>query len=240
MPVVSLGIVASGVKMEPQVRLPGGAVTNSVFATPDHAGFAMGDFTLEWYGSIDDTTTTDVALISQWAPTANRAFSLRWANIGGVKQFKLWISLTGTTSLTAVDGSFPFTLANDQFFGVRATRQSSTGTMKVYTSPTVYSPTWTLRGTSTPASATGTLFNSTDRVMVGGIGTATAGVTSNHVVGNFRYGRVYNGYEAAGTLIAAPDPALALRLDDASITDATGKVWTPTGAASFIAMPRAA
>jgi hypothetical protein len=230
------GIVASSVQIETRLRLPGGGVTNSVLSTPDDAGFTMGDFTIEFFGSIDDTTTNDMALISQWtAFESQRSFSVRWANIGGVKQIKVWISLTGATSLSPADGTFPFPLNNGELFGVRATRQSSSGTIKVYgaqVGTVIDPPTWVLKGTGT--SSTGTLWNSTKRAMVGAIGgSADDTVTSNHLVGFCRRFVVLNGYEGFGTVICAPD----IRIQDhtaTSFVDPQGKTWTLTGATDLL------
>jgi hypothetical protein len=240
---ISRGIAASQVQRATWLDLPGGAITNSIASTPDNAAFALTDFTAQWWGYLDDTTLNDQALISQWQPNSDRAFSLRWANLSGVKQFKLHISLNGTSTISSADGAFPFTLNNGQFFGVRATRQGSTGIMKVYTSPSIVTQVWTLRGTVTPATSTGALWNSTKPLMVGGIGTATDGVTSNHVYGRCIYAALQNGYDSAGggggTYVAAAD----LRFQDPNATswvDTTGKTWSVLGAADLVTALKAA
>jgi hypothetical protein len=235
----TLGIVSSSIATETWLRLPGGAVSNSIASTPDHAAFALGNFTVQWWGTLDDTTVTDQALISQWAPNSSRAFSLRWANISGVKQFKVWVSLNGTSSLSAADGAFPFTLANDQFFGVKAARNSTTGLVRVWTSPSIVNQVWTLRGSATPASSTGALFNSTKRLMIGGLGTAIDDITtSNHAVGYCCYAGMMNG-DDAGSWVAGAD----FRTQDpeaSSFTDGLTRVWTINGAADMVTLLKAA
>lgn len=233
----TLGILASSAFTETQLRLPGGAVTNSVLSTPDHSSFAMTDFEAAWFGSIDDPTVTDVCLISQWSPNSDRSWSMRMIYVSGVAYLKLWISTNGTSSVgSSPDTTAPLTIAAGQYVGLRVTRQQSTGNTKFYqsTASPADPPSWTQRGSTIVVSAAGAIFNSTVPVMIGGIGTATAGVTSNHVTGYFRRAYVRNGYDGSGTIVAQPD-VTALADTATSFTDSTSKVWTLNGATDLIA-----
>ena len=228
MPTATAGIVASSrVGQETQLRVPGGA--NNVMTTPDHAAFQINDVDCEWFGSLDDPTTADQAIIGQWSSvSAQRGWGLRIVNVAGVIQLRLWTSTTGANSASNPDGIAVLSIAANQYFGVRASRRQSDGLVHFYFS-SVDPPSWTLLGQST-ISAGSVLWNSTATMMVGGFG-ATAG-SSSHAIGYFRHGVVRNGF-VGGTVIADPD---VRAVSDAAtgFTDSTGKVWTVGGIADLV------
>lgn len=226
-----LGTVASAMHTEAQLRLPGGAVTNSVLSAPDQATFTTADFEAAWYGCLDylPPDGTDMSIFGQWSTVGNqRRWSMRVVTIAGVVQLRLWISLTGSTSISTPDGAAPLPLlAPNRYCGLRATRRQSDGLVRLYFSPTgdTTTPTWSKVG-EVVMNAGSALFDSTAAMMIGGIGAAAG--TSGHAYGWMRKATYRSGFDGTGAFVASPDPRLVSPAAT-SFTDGAGVVWTLGG-----------
>ena len=213
---------------ETHLRIPGGA--NNVMTSPDVAAFTVTDIDASWFGSLDDVTVADQAVIGQWSTVLNqRSWGIRIIYIASVLQLKFWTSNNGSTSVSTVDGTAPMSFAANQYIGVRGTRRTSDGLVKMYFS-SVDPPSWTLLG-SGAVSAGLALLDSTAAMMIGGYGAAAG--SAGHAVGYFRRAEVRNGFDGAGSLIATPD-VRGLAETASGFTDSTGKVWTVGGAADLV------
>ena len=229
----TLGIQGSAfVKRETRLRIPGGA--NNVMTSPDHTAFAVTDFDAEWFGSLDDVTTADQAVIGQWSTVGNqRSWNVRIANVAAGLQLRLWTSKDGSTSVSTPDNHAmlpPITPGVP--FGVRASRRASDGWVYMWVA-TQDPPSWVILNATGVAVNAGTLLNSTAAVMIGGYGAAAG--SAGHAVGYFRRAVIRNGFAGAGSVIAAPD-VRAVSEAATGFTDAYGKVWTVGGTADLMSV----
>ena len=232
-----IGIQAAArVDLETWLRIPGGA--NNVMTSPDHAQFAVTDFDASWFGTLDDVTVADQAVIGQWSTVGNqRSWNIRIANVAAGLQLRLWTSLNGSTSVSTPDNHAMLPpLTPGVPFGVRASRRASDGWVYMWVTATD-PPTWTILNAAGVAVNPGTLLNSTAAVMIGGYGAAAG--SAGHAVGYFRRAEIRNGFAGVGSLIATPD-VRAVPESATGFTDSTSKVWTVGGTADLVSVVKAA
>ena len=232
-----VGIVASAQLTETQLRLPGSSsVTQSYAGAPDQASFQVTDYTADWFGILGDFSN-DRALINHWdTASPNRSWSVRFIIGANGPTIQLYHSANGSTSAGTPNtvAVAAMSIGIGQYFGVRATRRTSDGAVKLYYS-LVDPPVWQLLYSGIVGVAAQAPFNCPSSLNVGALG--AAGGVSNGMNGYFRHGEVRNGFDGAGAVFASPD-VRAVPEGAASFTDAQANVWTVGTDASLVTRGR--
>lgn len=177
--------------------------------------------------TVDIDIQANVAL-NDWTPAAANVVCARWAG-GGASSFifrviasgglQLSYSLDGTAIISAT--STATVSFSDLSSGwVRATKQSSSGTVKFYTSKNGSS--WTQLGDDVAATS-GAMFDGAQSLE---IGTRNAG-SAEPLSGLVYRVRILNGYDGAGTLVFDANFATAAKLAT-SFTESSSNAATVT------------
>lgn len=194
------------------------------------------------------TDLSAVALLSldDWTPTGNQTIISHLSTTSNQRSWRLYVTATdgklnfdlstdGINPQTATSSAAP-SFTDATMYWVLVTRKSSNGEVKFYTasysSGTFTPPTlanFTQLGT-TRTSGTGTLYNSTADLIVGGITAGTAALLK----GDVRRARLYSGLYGSGseTLLRDFYPTDAGSTSATSWTataTSTGETWTLNG-----------
>lgn len=202
-------------------------VAGNYFSTPSAAALQLGaTFCLVWEGTLDDWTPgTANTLIGKYSTTDNkRQYNLTITTAGAIA-----VNVSsdgGGANLTTLVSSATLGLTDRTKKAIRVDYVGAGATARFYTAASRLGP-WTELGTEQSGTAR-TPFSSDTPLLVGG---ATAGTVQPHS-GNTYYAAAIEGTFAAGTVVADFNPSLYT--SGATLTAATGEVWTVNGGAHIV------